>query len=437
MLTRVFLLQKIAKALLGATLHFSSRTPRGKGRFLLPLLLGLSILTLLSVVIGSLCAFFLNSLQWVTTYRLSHPRALFFLPGAGLLLGLLYHYYGRACERGNNLILEQIHQPGGGLPKRMTPLILFATLLTHLFGGSVGREGTAIQMGGSIASTLATCLKLPPEPTKLLLLSGVAAGFGAVFGTPLAGALFALEVLQARLFFRLDDFPILLIVSIVATLSARAWGIHHFIYQFSTSIDHPFLSPSLLLKAALLGLGVAIILRIFIATEHLLHLGFEKTLPYPPLRPLVGGFSILALVALLGTQSYLGLGEYSSSDASLLTIESFFQSTSISPWTWWWKLLFTALTLGSGFKGGEVTPLFFMGAAFGNTLGGILGVPADLFAALGLVAIFAGATKTPFTSLIMSLELFGVKLLLPMIVASFCSYFLSGQRSIFPSQRRH
>ncbi|MFZ4115710.1 MAG: chloride channel protein [Chthoniobacterales bacterium] len=392
-----------------------------------------ALLTLLAVVIGCACAFFLASLNWVTQCRFDHPWLLFFLPLAGLGVGLIYHHWGKSSEEGNNLILEQIHEPGGGVPARMAPLVLGATLVTHLFGGSVGREGTAVQMGGSIASALGRILKLSPERTKIFLMSGVAAGFGAVFGTPVTGALFALEVLTARLFFRFDGFIFILIASTLGDLTCRAWGIHHVLYQLH-GVSNYFSSPFLLCKAALIGIGAAVVVRIFVTTEHLLHHGFQKVSPYAPLRPLLGGFVMMALVALLGTRSYLGLGEWSPNPHDL-TLATFFQSQDVSHWAWLWKLLFTAVTLSSGFKGGEVTPLFFMGAALGNTLGGMLGGPMDLFAALGFVAVFAGASKTPFACTIMSVELFGTAHIVPMALACFLSYFCSGQKGIYKSQK--
>jgi H+/Cl- antiporter ClcA len=392
------------------------------------------VIAFLGVLVGCACAFFLASLNWVTQYRFDHPWLLFFLPLAGLGVGLIYHHWGKSSEEGNNLILEQIHEPGGGVPTRMAPLVLGATLVTHLFGGSVGREGTAVQMGGSIASALGRILKISPERTKILLMSGVAAGFGAVFGTPVTGALFALEVLTTGFFFRFEGFISLLMASALGDLTCHAWGVHHLLYHLH-GISNEFFSPLLLCKAALIGIAAAVLVRVFVTTEHLLHHGFQKMSPYAPLRPFLGGLVLMALVALLGTRSYLGLGEWSPNPGDL-TMTTFFQSQDVSHWAWLWKLLFTAVTLSSGFKGGEVTPLFFMGAALGNALGGIFGGPIDLFAALGFVAVFAGASKTPFACTIMSMELFGTTHIVPMAFACFFSYFFSGQKGIYKSQKK-
>lgn len=391
------------------------------------------LIVVLAILVGSASAFFLASLHWVTECRFEHPSLLFFLPIAGMGVGYIYHYWGKSSEQGNNLILEQIHSAGGGVPARMAPLVLGATLVTHLFGGSVGREGTAVQMGGSIAGFLARSLKLSREQTKMLLMSGVAAGFGAVFGTPFAGAIFALEVLTKRLVFRTHGVLTLLMASTVGNYIAQAWGVHHLRYELHISSNY-FLSPLLLCEVVLIALASALVARIFVKTEHSLYDLFKKLLPYPPFRPFVGGCVIILLVAMAGTRSYIGLGEWSPNPNDL-TISTFFQSQQVSPLAWIWKLLFTALTLSSGFKGGEVTPLFFIGAALGNALCWCIGGQTDLFAALGFVALFAGASKTPLASTIMSIELFGHSCIIPMTLVCFLSYFLSGEKGIYQSQQ--
>ncbi len=394
-----------------------------------------------AIGIGSVCAFFLWSLNGVTQCRFEHPWLLFLLPFAGLGIGLLYHHWGKSSEGGNNLILEQIHEPGGGVPRRMAPLILFATLGTHLFGGSVGREGTAVQMGGSMASAWGKILKLHPQQMRVLLICGVAAGFGSVFGTPLAGALFAVEVLTSGLKIESAHYRALLpalLAALVGDWSCRAWGITHTLYQLDylpkdLSCFH-FLTPFLLIKVALIGIAAGLVGRLFVKTEHTLNRFFNKISPCAPLRPFIGGFIIIALVYCVGTREYLGLGDYSpnSNDLTLMTL---FTSSSIHYGAWAWKLLFTAVTLASGFKGGEVTPLFFIGAALGNALAGLLGGPTDLFAALGFVAIFAGASNTPLACTLMGIELFGLAYGIPITAACFLAYLCSSHSGIYPAQR--
>lgn len=403
----------------------------------------------LGIAVGSAVALFLWSLDYVTRLHWQNPWLLYLLPLAGAVSGLLYHYWGQSAEAGNNLIIEQIHEPGGGVPARLAPLVLVGTLLTHLFGGSAGREGTAVQMGGSLAATLARGLRLSAEDTRVVLTAGVAAGFGAVFGTPLAGAVFAIEVLaRGRLSYQ--ALVPCLIASVIGDQVNAAWGIGHTHYHIvmpervasigaTTTLDW-LLAGKVAIAAVLFGLASVL----FAELTHLLNWLFKRTIPLPWLRPTVGGCVVIVLVWLLGTRDYLGLGVAANpADPTAVTIQSCFLLGGAGWFSWWWKLLFTAVTVGSGFKGGEVTPLFFIGAALGNVLGRMLGAPIDLMAGLGFVAVFAGATNTPLACTIMAIELFapgdssliGSGFVAYAALACFLSYFLSGHSSIYPAQR--
>lgn len=394
-----------------------------------------------AAAIGSACAVFLWSLDRATSFRVDHPYLLFLLPVAGLVVGALYHWAGKSVEGGNNLIVEQIHEPGGGVPARMAPLILIGTIVTHLFGGSAGREGTAVQMGGSIASTYGRWLKLTKREVRILLMTGIAAGFGAVFGTPLTGAVFALEVLAIGRMSYEALIPCL-IASIVGDQTCQAWGIQHTQYSIASfaqlglvhSYGHLDLRLLGLVALAAIAFGLASVL--FAELEHGLSRIFKVLIPKAMLRPVVGGLVVIGLVYLLGTRDYLGLG-VSSGDPHAVTILSCFRADGAGDWSWWWKILFTAVTLASGFKGGEVTPLFFIGAALGNVLARLMGVPmyADLFAGLGFVAVFAGASNTPLACTIMGLELFGTGPVIYIAVACTLAYLFSGYSGIYLSQR--
>jgi H+/Cl- antiporter ClcA len=360
------------------------------------------------VLAGSASALFLWLLDRVTETRWSHPWLLNFLPMGGLAAGLMYHWIGRDAAAGNNLILDQIHAPGGGVPRRMAPMVLLGTLVTHLFGGSAGREGTAVQMGGSLASTLGRLFKVPPATHRMLLLCGVAAGFGSIFGTPLTGAIFALEVLVVG---RIDYTAMVqvLIASVVGDATCSAWGIHHTAYQIGSDANAQGLAAwdtLLILKVALAGIGFGLAGRGFAGLAHALQEFWKRWIPYAPLRPVAGGAVVIALVWVVGTRDYLGLGVTGPSTDSISIVNAFHVG-GVKSWCWAWKLVFTAVTVSSGFKGGEVTPLFFIGAALGNTLGILMGAPVDLFAALGFLAVFAGATNTPLACTVMGLELFG------------------------------
>ncbi len=401
----------------------------------------LCIVTPVSAMIGSACALFLWSLERATQLRLEVPWLLFLLPLAGAGISILYSRLGHGAEGGNNLLMDAIHgredgDSGTVVPRRMAPLVLVATVLTHLFGGSAGREGTAVQMGGSIASAIGRWFRLSDVDTRTLLMAGVAAGFGAVFGTPLTGAVFAMEVLAVgRMSY--DAMIPCLIAAVIGDWSCGIWGIHHTHYSISTTVSGlggASLDWLLTAKVALAAIAFGLISVLFAELIHSINHIFKRAIARPVLRPVVGGLLVIGLVYLIGTRDYLGLG-VSSLDPKTVTILSSFLPQGATPWSWWWKLLFTAVTLGSGFKGGEVTPLFFIGAALGNTLAHLMSAPVDLFAGLGFVAVFAGATNTPLACTLMGVELFGSQYTLFFAIACFLSYLCSGHSGIYLSQR--
>lgn len=397
----------------------------------------LLMLVPMAAVVGSASAFFIWSLDRVTALRFAHPGLVYLLPVAGVAVALVYHWAGRSAEGGNNLIVEQIHRPGGGVPRRMAPMILGATLVTHLFGGSAGREGTAVQMGGGIAGWFCRALGLEAAAVRVMLMAGIAAGFGAVFGTPVAGAVFALEVLTVGRV----ELPALLpclVASIAADQVCRAWGITHSHYQVSPGFPGglPFdLQPMLLLEVALAAVFFGVASRGFCELSHRATALARRWIAYGPLRPAVGGMLVIGLCSLSGTRDYLGLGVWSPQPGAV-TLESFFSSTDPHSLSWLWKGLFTVATLSFGFKGGEVTPLFFIGAGLGSEFAHLLGLPPVFFAALGFVAIFAGAANTPLACTLMGMELFGVEHALSLALACFVAFVVSGGRSgIYHAQR--
>lgn len=393
------------------------------------------LLVPMATAVGTLCAAFLWSLDAATQARFNHPWLLFLLPVGGAGVALLYHWCGKPVEAGNNLIVEQIHEPGGGVPLRMAPLVFFGTIVTHLLGGSAGREGTAVQLGGSLASATAKLVRLDPPGVSILLMAGVAAGFGAVFGTPLAGAVFALEVLAVG---RVEYAALVpcLVAALVGDWTCHAWGIHHTPYHIGHHPDPsaPLLAePLLLLKTAVAGAAFGLAGLVFAEANHALGGLLKRALPYGPLRAAAGGLAVIMLVHLFGTRGYLGLGVWTAIPGDP-TIAGFFHGP-VDPWGWALKILFTVVTLSAGYKGGEVTPLFFIGAALGNALAGLLDAPIDLFAGLGFVAVFAGAANTPLACTVMGVELFGAAEAVPIAVACFIAYICSGHNGIYLSQR--
>lgn len=399
--------------------HWDPREQVRIGRYLFKWTVLASVV---GVCAGSASAAFLLSLDWATETRLEQHWLLYLLPVAGLLIGLLYHYWGKDCEGGNNLILEEIHDPKEGVSGRLAPLIFLSTVATHLFGGSAGREGTAVQMGGSLAGWLGRRFGLDKVHTRMMLMAGISAGFGSVFGTPLAGMVFGLEVLAVGRM-RYDALIPCLVASVVGDWTCTAWGVQHTHYSVQSV---PTMDALLVAKVVLASLVFALASVLFAETTHGLHWMFKRFIAWAPARPVVGGVIIIGLVWLLGTEDYLGLG--------IPLILQSFDASGVATWAFFFKMVFTAITLGSGFKGGEVTPLFFIGAALGCTLGTLLGVPHDFMAALGFVAVFAGAANTPLACTVMGIELFGMNNAVFIAIACCSSYIWSGHRGIYLSQ---
>ncbi|GGC75917.1 voltage-gated chloride channel protein [Pedobacter sp. Leaf216] len=393
-----------------------------------------------AIAIGSMVALFLWLLGWAIHFRFQHTWLIFLLPLAGIVIHLIYQSVGRSSEKGNNLIMDEIHRPGGGVPRQMAPVILITTVITHLFGGSAGREGTAVQIGGSIAGMFSRWFKLNEVDTKMLLTAGIAAGFGAVFGTPLTGAIFAMEVLAIG---RIEYKALLpaLIASVLGDLTVSAWGIHHTAYHIdliekSAYFLSEYLPVNLLLlsKVILASTLFGLASYLFAVMVHEIKAFFSKVCKIQWLIPVIGGLIIIGLTYAIGKPDYLSLGVDSEYQGAV-TIPSAFQPGGADTWSWLWKTIYTTLTLGTGFKGGEVTPLFYIGATLGNALSTLLNAPVSLFAALGFIAVFAGATNTPLACTIMGIELFGSEYTMFFAVACFTAYFFSGHSGIYSSQR--
>src|SRR6185312_10982941 len=256
----------------------------------------------IGVPAGLASAALLYVLNVVTRQRLETPRLLYLLPFGGAAVGSLYQRFGKDSHRGHDLLIEQIHEPGAGVPRRMAPFVFGGTIVTHLFGGSAGREGTAVQMGGSLASAVARALGLDAEGTRIALMSGVAAGFSSVFGTPLAGTMFALEVLSIGIM-RYDALFPCLGAAVVADLVCRGTGIHHEVYVVAASSD-PWLLPKAAVAGALFGLAG----QLFAELTHAVQKGCARLSRSGAVRPMIGGVAVIALTLLCGSRDYLGLG---------------------------------------------------------------------------------------------------------------------------------
>jgi H+/Cl- antiporter ClcA len=370
---------------------------------------------------GSASAIFLLSLDWVSGIRDAHLWLLAGLPLAGFAIGYCYHRYGSGVEKGNNLILEGIYTPQPALPWRMAPLVLFGTLITHLFGGSAGREGTAVQMGASLAAQLGKRWSLDAATVRILLICGVAGGFASVFGTPLAGAVFSLEWLFRRKVDPNSIFPAFLSAFIAYWVCDWVWGIGHTAYVIPEVAPHTLINLAWMIPA---GIAFGLAARLFIETGHLVTTVFNR-ISYPPIRPLIGGVLVAGIVYLTGAYTYVGLG-------IPRIVEAF--ETPVPWYDFLAKTGLTGLTLGSGFKGGEVTPLFFTGATLGNALATYIPLPLALLAGCGFVGVFAGATNTPLACTLMGMELFGLEAGIYLGIACLVAFIFSGKGSIYTSQ---
>lgn len=385
------------------------------------LLRWLVLSALSGAVIGSGSALLLVSLEWATRTREEHLWLIALLPLAGLLIGLMYHYWAGTASKGNNYLIEEIRSPNGIIPFRMAPLVYIGTVLTHLFGGSAGREGTGVQMGGALADRFSKYLHLPTRDHQIMVTIGISAGFASVFGTPLAGAVFALEVvIIGRM--RYDAILPAFLSAIFAHLACEAWGVNHTHYHIGAV---PSINPQLILWTLLVSMFFGIVSMLFSRSVGFWSWLSSKYITYPPFRPLIGGVVIALAVWLLGTTKYIGLGVPT-------LVASFHEQQQLYDFVL--KLLFTTFTIGVGFKGGEVTPLFFIGATLGSALSAWVPMPMGLLAGMGFVAVFSGATNTPVACTLMGIELFGAEAGIYIGLACVTAYLFSGHTGIYTAQ---
>ena len=360
------------------------------------------------------------SVSWATRFRAVHPWLLYLLPAAGLVIGLIYHLL-HTENKNTNTIIDSI-QLGQRVPLALVPTIFFSTVITHLFGGSAGREGAALQIGGSLGNEIGTLCRLDEKDMRVATLSGMSAVFSALFGTPLTATVFALEVISVGVIYYSAFVPCL-VASLIALQIANLFGI----------APERFLAPTLSLNGAdvLRTAGLAILCTIISilfclvmhGTEHLL----RKRIPQDFVRVVFGGAVIVGLTLLLGTTEFNGAG--------MESVRRAIEDGVTRPDAFFWKLLFTAVTLGAGYKGGEVVPCFFVGATFGCAVGPLFGLPAGFAAAVGLVCVFCGAVNCPLASILLAVELFGSGDLVYYALACGIAYMLSGYFGLYSSQK--
>ncbi len=382
------------------------------------------IALIIGSITGAVGAFFLNSLYQCSTFREEYFNIILLLPLAGLCIGGVYHYFGKTSNKGNNLIFETYYNTleAPRIPFRMLPFVLFGTLATHLFGGSAGREGTAVQIGATLAEQCSRFFKFTFTDRKTLLQMGIAAGFSAVFGTPLAATFFALEVVYVGQIYLKNALPCLLVALIADKFCLYFGGTHgHYIVDHIPDFEALQLFYSLCAGVCFGGASL-----LFSSLKKYFTLLFKKYISFPPLRPFVGGCVLAIIIFTMGGTRHIGLG--------LPVIESAFYAPMYS-YDFLVKIILTAFTLGAGFKGGEVTPLFFIGATLGNVLALIFPLPMSLLAAMGFIAVFAGATHTPIACLIMGIELFGIETGKYIAIAAVIAYLVSGKKGVYSAQK--
>lgn len=367
-------------------------------------------------IVGSL---FHIGVEGSTLLRMRYPWLLWMLPLAGLLIVGFYKLLGTEGQ-GTNDIIEAVHH-GKGLSIWLLPAIFLSTVLTHLCGGSAGREGAALQMGGTMGHQLGRLCHLDDRDLRTATMAGMAAFFAALFGTPLGGTMFAMMVISVGVFYHAALIPCLT-ASLVAYGVSLAMGIHPTRFL----VEAPELAVGMLLRVVVLGMLCALVSVVFCTTLRFVEEWMQRRFPNPWLRVVLGGCAIIALTYLVGSRDYLGAG--------MEVVTAAVQEGTAHPVAFLLKILFTVITLGAGFKGGEVVPCFFIGATFGCVMGPLLGIPAGFAAALGLVAVFCGGTNCPMASTFLAIELFGDGGLIYFTVVCGISYMLSGYNGLYSSQ---
>lgn len=377
--------------------------------------------SVIGTVSGLASAAFIAALNWSTSTRTSHDWLLWLLPAAGLVIGAVYHYAGKGLERGSNLVIDQLHEHSEWLPARMPFLVFGASVLTHLAGGSAGREGAAVQIASGFADPIAKRFGFTQEQRSLFLVSAIAAGFGSVFGVPVAGMVFALEVQRVGRV-RYEAIVPALTASIVGDAVVRVVGVHHTVYPRFT--DQAW-SWSNGWRLCVLGLACGLVASLFARMTHGIKSLFARTVRWYPLRPVIGGTVVVLLVVLFHWRSYSGLSINIAVDAM----------NGSNAHNWLPKLLLTAITMGSGFAGGEVIPLVVTGALLGAGVSNLIGFDRASGAALASMAVFGAAANTPLAVTVMGLELFGGTGVAMFAVVCVTAYAVSGHRGIYHAQR--
>lgn len=376
---------------------------------------------LVGLVAGFVASVFGILLTELTAFRGEHYEMILGLPFAGLVIVFMYYHFGEAGDKGTNLVLNSVRQQGE-VPWYVAIRIFIATALTHLFGGSAGREGAALQLGGSISSTMAKLLRRQDKNPTITVMCGMSAAFSALFGTPLAASVFAMEVVNVGQIY----YPALVpcgFAALVGSMVAKAMGVEGEVFHI---LSIPELTAVSFAKVLILGIGCALVSMLFCIVLHVFHDYFHRPFWNKYLSVFTAGTLIVLLTIVCQTTDYMGTGMGVIARA----IEG-----EARPEAFLLKMLFTGLTLGACYKGGEIVPSFYVGATFGCVAGHLLGLSPSLCAAVGMVSVFCGVTNCPLSSLLIAAELFGFEGIYYFLIGIPVSYMLSGYYSLYSSQK--
>ena len=376
----------------------------------------------IGIVVGLVGVSFHFSLEYVTELRQEKPWILLLMPLAGLIIVALYHYFGMEDDTGTETVITSVRS-GALVRLRMAPLIYISTILTHLTGGSAGREGAALQLGGSISSAIGRYLKLDDRDQRVITMCGMATGFSALFGTPLAAAVFAMEVETVGVMYYAALVPCFL-----GALTARQ--VASWFNASGTSFNilkaPEIATPQETISLIILGILCGILANIFCRILEYFGKMYKKRFPNRWYRILIGSITVIFFSIMVRSNTYNGAG--------IWVIQKAMEGNA-EPLAFFFKMLLTALTLNCGFKGGEIVPAFFVGATFGCFIGPVIGLDASFAAGVGLVSVFCGVTNAPMTSIMLSYELFGGVGVKFMALAIAISYMTSGYHSLYHSQK--
>ena len=379
------------------------------------------ISVIVGLVVGGFSILFGKSMNFVTAFRQENLFIIYFLPLAGIFIVALYKLCNYENNKGTNTVISNLHAKED-IPLRTAPLIFISTVITHLCGGSAGREGAALQLGGSLGNGIGKLIRLDENDKRVTVMCGMSAAFSALFGTPMAAAIFSIEVGSVGIMHFSALVPCVF-AAVVASGFAINMGIHPESFKVK---DIPSMNVENTAKIVLICVICALISGIFCIVLHKTGKLMKEYIKNSYVRIVAASLIIIGVTKLIGSADYLGAG--------INVIERAMEGEAV-PYAFIMKILLTAITLGAGFKGGEIVPSFFIGATLGCLLGNVLGISPSFCAALGMTAIFCGATNCPVTSILISFELFGYNGAVFFMMASAISFMMSGYYGLYSEQK--